>query len=196
MTRAVYDFVHAHLIASLCSIISEGANLLSDWRKSGTGTSILRSGSVLPWTSISVCLKQSSQESTYVVGRQCNPSKQCLNSSLKCIISVHFQEGRIFFHRQKQMTSQNLTKAIVSSNSQIEYCDCSKFYMPISEVAISYLLIFVSVQPSSTTLFGVPFPLPTPQGRRDSQLRTMLERDIRILRKATPKTLRPLRQTC
>ena len=30
-------------------------------------------------------------------------------------------------------------------------------------------MIFVSVQPFSTTLFGVPFPLPTPQGRRDSQ---------------------------
>ncbi len=25
---------------------------------------------------------------------------------------------------------------------------------------------FVNLQPSSTTLFGVPFPLPTPQGRR------------------------------
>ncbi len=46
--------------------------------------------------------------------------------------------------------------------------------------------IFVSVPLSSTTLFGVPFPLPTPQGRRDSQLRTMPEREIRMLRKATP----------
>jgi hypothetical protein len=26
-------------------------------------------------------------------------------------------------------------------------------------------MIFVMVQPFSTTLFGVPFPLPTPQGR-------------------------------
>ena len=56
-------------------------------------------------------------------------------------------------------------------------------------------MIFVSVQPSSTTLYGVPFPLPTPQGRRDSQLRTMPKREIRMLRKATPRTWRPLRQT-
>ena len=54
--------------------------------------------------------------------------------------------------------------------------------------------IFVSVQPSSTTLYGVPFPLPTPQGRRDSQLRTRPQREIRMLRKATPRTWRPLRQ--
>ncbi len=56
-------------------------------------------------------------------------------------------------------------------------------------------LIFMSVQPSSTTLFGVPFPLPTLQGRRDSQLRTMREREIRMLRKATPRIWRSLRQT-
>ncbi len=55
--------------------------------------------------------------------------------------------------------------------------------------------IFVSVQPSSTTLFRVPFPLPTPQGRWDSQLRTMPEREFRMLRKATPRTWRPLWQT-
>ncbi len=35
--------------------------------------------------------------------------------------------------------------------------------------SIEISVIFVSVQPSSTTLFGEPFPLPTPQGRRDSQ---------------------------
>ncbi len=40
------------------------------------------------------------------------------------------------------------------------------------------LKIFVSVQPSSTTL---PFPLPTRQGRRDSQLRTMPKRELRML---------------
>ncbi len=56
-------------------------------------------------------------------------------------------------------------------------------------------LIFVSVQPCSTTPFRVPFPLPTPQGRRDSHLRTMPEREIRILRKATLRAWRPLRQT-
>ncbi len=56
-------------------------------------------------------------------------------------------------------------------------------------------VIFVSVQPSSTTLFGVPFPLPTPQGRRDSHLRTTPEREFRMLRKATPRTWRPLWQT-
>ncbi len=32
------------------------------------------------------------------------------------------------------------------------------------------VLIFVGVQPFSTTLFGVPSLLPTPQGRRGSQL--------------------------
>ncbi len=58
-----------------------------------------------------------------------------------------------------------------------------------------YFVIFVSVQPSSTTLFGRPLPLPTPQGRRDSQLRTVPEREIRMLRKATPRTLRLLWQT-
>ncbi len=57
------------------------------------------------------------------------------------------------------------------------------------------LVIFVSVQPSSTTLFRVPFPLPTSQGRRDSQLRTRPQREIRMLRNATPRTWRPLRQT-
>jgi hypothetical protein len=56
-------------------------------------------------------------------------------------------------------------------------------------------LIFVSVQPSSTTLYGVPFPLPTPQGRRDSHLRTMPKHEFRMLRKATPRTCGPLRQT-
>ncbi len=34
-------------------------------------------------------------------------------------------------------------------------------------------------------LFGMPFPLPTPQGRRDSQFRTMPNREIRMLRDAT-----------
>jgi hypothetical protein len=57
---------------------------------------------------------------------------------------------------------------------------------------LAELMIFVSVQPSPTTLFRVPFPLPTPQGRRDSQLRTMPQREIRTLRKATPMTWRPL----
>ena len=42
-------------------------------------------------------------------------------------------------------------------------------------------LIFVCVQSYSTTLFGVPFPLPTPQGRWDRQLRDMPETDIRGL---------------
>jgi hypothetical protein len=41
------------------------------------------------------------------------------------------------------------------------------------ESKIVRTMIFVSVQPSSIALFGVSFPLPTPQGRRDSQLRTM-----------------------
>ncbi len=36
----------------------------------------------------------------------------------------------------------------------------------------------MSVQPFPTTLFGVPFPLFTPQGRRASQLRTVPEREM------------------
>ncbi len=52
----------------------------------------------------------------------------------------------------------------------------------------------MSVQPSSTIIFGVPFPLPTPQGRWALQLKTMPEREIQMLRKATPRTWRPLRQ--
>ncbi len=53
-------------------------------------------------------------------------------------------------------------------------------------------LILVCVQPFSTTLFRGPFPLPTPQGRQDSQLRTtgMPNRGIRTLRKAIPRTRR------
>ncbi len=50
--------------------------------------------------------------------------------------------------------------------------------------------IFVSVQPFSTTPFGVPFPLPRPRGRWASQLRTMPKREIRMLRKATPRARR------
>jgi hypothetical protein len=40
-----------------------------------------------------------------------------------------------------------------------------------------------------------PLSLPTPQGRRDSQLGTMPKREIPMLRKATPRTWRSLRQT-
>ena len=43
-------------------------------------------------------------------------------------------------------------------------------------------MIFVCVQPYSTTLFGVPFPLPTPQGRWDRHLRDKPETEIRGLR--------------
>ncbi len=48
--------------------------------------------------------------------------------------------------------------------------------------------VFMCVQPDSTTLFGVPFPLPTPQGRWDRQLRDMPETEIRGLRPATLRT--------
>ncbi len=44
------------------------------------------------------------------------------------------------------------------------------------------LCIFVCVQPCLTTLFVVPFPLPTPQGRWDPQLRDKPETEIRGLR--------------
>ncbi len=60
--------------------------------------------------------------------------------------------------------------------------------------SIPSALDFVCVQPSSTTLFGVPSPRPTPQGRRAQQHRTMPEREIRVLRKATPRTWRLLWQ--
>ncbi len=44
------------------------------------------------------------------------------------------------------------------------------------------------VQPCSTTLFGVPFLLPTPQGRWDRRLRDIPETDIRGLHYATLRT--------
>ena len=50
------------------------------------------------------------------------------------------------------------------------------------------LKIFVCVHPSSTTLFGLPFSLPIPQGRWDRHLRDMPETEIRGLRKTTLRT--------
>jgi hypothetical protein len=47
------------------------------------------------------------------------------------------------------------------------------------------IIILESVQPSLTTLLEVPFPLSIPEGRA-SQLRTMTEREIGMLPKATP----------
>jgi hypothetical protein len=55
----------------------------------------------------------------------------------------------------------------------------------LTHAVVSKKLIFVSLQPYSTVLFGVPFSLPTPQGRWASRLRIMPKREIRILRKAT-----------
>jgi hypothetical protein len=43
-------------------------------------------------------------------------------------------------------------------------------------------MILVCVQPYSTTLFGVPLSLPTPQGRWDRHLRDMPETEDRVLR--------------
>ncbi len=43
-------------------------------------------------------------------------------------------------------------------------------------------VIFVCVQPESTTLFGVPFPHPTNEERWNRQLREMPETEIRGLR--------------
>ena len=43
----------------------------------------------------------------------------------------------------------------------------------------------MGVQPFSTALFGVPFPLPTPQGRRAQQLKTRPECWIRGLHEAS-----------
>ncbi len=45
------------------------------------------------------------------------------------------------------------------------------------QVLLGVVLNFVSVQPSSTTLFRVPFPLPTLHARWTMQLWTMPERD-------------------
>ncbi len=81
---------------------------------------------------------------------------------------------------------QNSANRAIIQLSIVRYAS-SRLFMPRAA-------IFVSVQPTSTTLFGVPFPLPTPQGRRDSHLRTLPKREIRMLRKATPRTWRPLRQ--
>ncbi len=54
-------------------------------------------------------------------------------------------------------------------------------------VVTDITVIFASVQPFSTTLFGVPCPRPstTTQGRRDSQLMPMPKCKIRVLRKDT-----------
>ena len=46
-------------------------------------------------------------------------------------------------------------------------------------------LFLVGVQPFVTTLFGVPIPLPTPQGRRALQLKTRPECWIRGLHEAS-----------
>jgi hypothetical protein len=59
-------------------------------------------------------------------------------------------------------------------------------------------LIFATVKPFPTTLSGVSFPLPTLEPQwlwTQSQLRTMPKREIGMLRKATPRTRRPLWQT-
>ena len=65
----------------------------------------------------------------------------------------------------------------------------SDFHLPaiMMDSADNLVVVFdlVSVQQFSTTLFKVPFTLPTPQGRRDSHLRTVPTREIRMLRKAT-----------
>jgi hypothetical protein len=47
-------------------------------------------------------------------------------------------------------------------------------------------VIFDSVQPFFTTLFRLPFPLPTPEGRRDSQFRTMPKREIECCARQHP----------
>ncbi len=68
-----------------------------------------------------------------------------------------------------------------------------KFIVPNLSWAI---MIVESVQSSLTTLFGVPFPRPTPLGHRDSQHRIMPKREIRMLGKATnTQDLKPLWQT-
>ena len=46
-------------------------------------------------------------------------------------------------------------------------------------------LFLVGVQPFATTAFGVPIPLPTPQGRRAQQLKTRPECWIRGLHEAS-----------
>ena len=60
------------------------------------------------------------------------------------------------------------------------------YFLIFSHCQLSQLVLFlVGVQPFSTTLFGVPFPLPTPQGRRAQQLKTRLECWIRGLHEAS-----------
>ncbi len=69
-----------------------------------------------------------------------------------------------------------LNKLFLCKNSKI--CRCMK----------SIHLISMSVQPSSITLFRVPFPCPTPQGRRASQLRTTLMHQIVMRHKARSRS--------
>ncbi len=67
-------------------------------------------------------------------------------------------------------------------------------HYPFNKKDRSRHMIFVSVQPFSTTLFGVPFPRALPH-LKGSGNRISGPCEIRMLRKATPRTWRPLRQT-
>jgi hypothetical protein len=102
--------------------------------------------------------------------------------------------------RPSRPASRNQSSgAIVTSQPWIQLTGgyarrCHLPAMDSADKRLRPVMTFVSVQPSSTTLFGVAFPLPKPQGRRDSHLRTMPKREIRMLHKATSRTWRPLLQ--
>ncbi len=100
-------------------------------------------------------------------------------------------EGWTLLQRNARLIVQNLSVCLTQQPQGPEWrqgcplepatprmhCPCHRCKgldrLPRGVVSPALLVIFVSVQPSSTTLFGVPFPLFTPQKRRDSQIRTM-----------------------
>ncbi len=77
------------------------------------------------------------------------------------------------------------SRSSIASNSDKLHEDLLVIYAKV---------FFACVQSFSTPLFGVPLPLPTPQGRRARQPRTMPE--IPVLRAAALRNWRRLRQTC
>ncbi len=75
----------------------------------------------------------------------------------------------------------------------VSFSFTSSIYISFHILSYSNCLwLSVRLQPSSNNLFSESFPLPNSHGRRDSQLGTMPECEIRMLRKAALRTWRPL----
>jgi len=83
--------------------------------------------------------------------------------------------------QQKKTLSIFFLVTCIVLKSLNKACNLS-FLIPFPSPPPGLCCISVRVQPYSTTLFGVPFPLPTPQGRWDRQLRDKPETEIRGLR--------------